>query len=171
MPWLVYVATYLLIHSTGLSSLLANIPSTLLTLVDATTRSSGISALPTLIASSGVPNNWWTHVILSGIAVSGGGWIAGAMGMTDAQWSLNTPAALRGGLWATMDVWSGMLAAVVFGAVGQAYPEYKGASWVTSRIPGASKVDITTSKVSPETARGAGAMLLVGLLAARVLLA
>lgn len=91
--------------------------------------------------------------------------------MTDTQWSLNTPAALKGGLWATMDVWSGMLAAVVFGAVGEAYPEYKRASWLTSRIPRGLLVDTTSQKVSAETARAAGAMLLVGLLSARALLA
>lgn len=169
--WLAYPLAYILLFTTGISELLTQIHPVVFTLIDAVTRSSTVVALPTLIANSGLSNNWWTHVVLSGIAVSGGGWIAGALGMMDTQWSFNAPAVLKGGVWATLDVWSGMLVALVFGVLQQAYPDYQAAfSSLFTYIPEGFGMN-KTGTVDKETAHGVSAVVLASLLAARVLLA
>lgn len=92
--------------------------------LDAINRTTSAMAVVALLASHpepGLQSSWIAAVLLGGLACSGGGIVAGTLGLWDKDWSLQTPAILQPspslGAYAlmTLDFWSGALVAAVYG--------------------------------------------------------
>ncbi|RXK35702.1 hypothetical protein M231_07030 [Tremella mesenterica] len=124
-PWIIYVPIYLLLVPTGLSQyIVITCPPLILSLVgayiDGLTRGTTISSLPPALPSE---VTLWTQVLLSGIAIVSGGFIFQLLGMHKRTWQLTTPSILLGGIWATLELWGGMLVGLTYAALMRTHEE------------------------------------------------
>ncbi|ORY30992.1 hypothetical protein BCR39DRAFT_455343, partial [Naematelia encephala] len=175
-PWLIYPTAYLLLVPTRLSEyIVTTAPSLPYNLVgayiDGMTRGVTITSLPEALSLSGVKGtSWFTPIILSGLAVSGGGWAVQLLGMHEKEWGMGVPGVLRGGILNTLDFWGGMLVGIVYAALMRTHPEFSALSdFTASVLPDDLQVKGTKALVTPETARAICVLLLGSLLAARAI--
>lgn len=91
--------------------------------LDAINRTTSAMSVVALLSSHpelGLQQSWVANLLLGGIACSGGGIIAGTLGLWDNDWTLQTPPILKSGdgsfyLIKTLDFWSGALIAAIYG--------------------------------------------------------
>lgn len=176
--WVSYVGIYALLVPTGLASgldkvLPAKVIAVFNAIVDGFARGNTICAVPSTMVASGLGagSNAWTTALLSGVAVSGGGWVVSALGLHEEAWTLGKPAVLEGGVWSTLDLWAAMLCGLVNAALLRSHAELEP---VSARIGAYLPTDTlaTTSKagalVTTETARAACIALTAALMLLRV---
>nr|WPS94680.1 nucleoside-diphosphate kinase [Naematelia aurantialba] len=173
-PWLIYPAAYFALVPTRLAEyVVATAPALPYQLVgsyiDGMTRGVTIASVPSAIAASGLAGtSWLTPVVLSGLAVSGGGWAVQLLGMHEKEWSLGVPGVLKGGILNTLDFWGGMLVGLVYAVLMRTHAEFSLLSDYTAAvIPDDLQAKGTKALVSPDTARAICVLLLGSLLAAR----
>ena len=175
-PWIIYPPIYLLLGPTGLSDYIASTTPTPVNIfgsyIDGMTRGTTIGSLPSLISTAGLSSNAWTTAILGGIATCGGGWIASGLGMNADEWKLGMPSVLNGGLLDTLDLWAGMLVAILYAALSRSHEELEP---ISSYLAGVLPDDLVllTAKtggavVSTDIARAICVLVLGSLLCARV---
>jgi hypothetical protein len=109
-PWMVLPLAYALLIPTGMASYVTRTaPALFLNLVfaaiDGLTRGTTIAALAPALVSARVASTGWTYTLLSGIAVSGGGFIVSLLGLHESKWTLAKPSILDGGILNTLDCW------------------------------------------------------------------
>lgn len=180
-PWVVYTAIYAALVQSGMASFIVSTAPTLplnlaLSAVDGMCRGVTITAMPVLASKSSVSaGGWWASAILGAIATNGGGWIAQAVGMNKASWTIERPAILDGGILGTLDVWGAMLCGVIYASLTRAYPPLnRVGDWVGALIPdelhdASVKAKSTGAVVSPDTARAIAVLVLGCLFAARTI--
>jgi len=93
------------------------------TLIDGLTRGTTITAVPRLMAKTGVPPNIWSTAILSGVAVSSGGWVVQGLGLAEGEWKVARPNILSGGLMDTLDMTSGAAIGLLYAAMTRSLPQ------------------------------------------------
>lgn len=118
--------------------------------IDAICRSGAIVGAVSAVRAHPNPlvaNSLLAQVIIGGVASVGGGAAAGFFGVWDKEWSLKTPAFLKGyvccivtiyktaltcsicsGIIATMDLWAGSIAAIIYGIATLSNPAYEQAA-------------------------------------------
>jgi len=133
-PWMAYGSIHILI-STFLY-LFPSIPvSSQLTelgfwpLMDAATRSGAIAGGVMMVKAHPNPaisNSIFAQILIGALSASGGGLVASTLGVWNPNWSLSTPPVLRPGtgLIPSMDVWSGAIAAAIFGTLTMSHASY-----------------------------------------------
>ena len=178
-PWLVYPTIYFLLIPTGLSRyVVSTCPPLLLNtctaFVDGITRGVTVASLPSAVTVSNVKSSWFTSALLSGIAVSSSGWLVTGLGLHEADWCLGMPSVLKGGLWDTLDLWSGTLAGLVYGSLMRSHSDLDTLSGILLRILPSDilAVGSTTHQgqlVTPGIGRAIVVLLIGSLLCARVL--
>ncbi|KAK8847366.1 hypothetical protein IAR55_005223 [Kwoniella newhampshirensis] len=176
-PWLIYPPTYLLLVPTGLSPyFIKTCPAIIFTLVtayeDGISRSTTISALPTLIGAStnglGTNANLWTYVLLSALAVTSGGIFVSLFGLNEDSWKIGVPGVLKGGVLGTLDAWGASLVGITYLALTRHTDSISPFSDVLDTIlPQDVKHDSAKGVVSPAHGRAIGALLFGTLLAIR----
>jgi hypothetical protein len=127
-PWMVLPLAYALLIPTGMASYVTRTaPALFLNLVfaaiDGLTRGTTIAALAPALVSARVASTGWTYTLLSGIAVSGGGFIVSLLGLHESKWTLAKPSILDGGILNTLDCWGAMLVAAVYSSLLRLHPE------------------------------------------------
>lgn len=162
------MSIYLLSIPTRLASILSQAPSLLLglvlSLVDGMLRGTAVSSMPALAeASPSTHGSWLAPALLGAVATCGGGWIAQTLGLAQDTWTMGRPAALGGGLWATMEVWGAMLAGIAYSALDR---KYAALEKVRPLFAEALPHDL---EIDTGVARAVAVLILVGLFAARTL--
>ena len=78
--------------------------------IDGITRGTTVSLLSS--SSLGV----WARALVSGICISGGGWIVQLLNLNGEQWAVRTPAVLKdgAGILDRLDTWSAVLLSVIY---------------------------------------------------------
>lgn len=176
--WLSYVGVYVLIVPTRIAAAIdASLPAKVVAvfgaIVDGFTRGNSIVAVPGMMAASGLGAgaNAWATALLSGVAVSGGGWVVSTLGLHEESWALGKPAVLDGGVWSTLDLWAGMLCGLVNAALLRSHAELEpvsariGAYLPTGSLASTYKAG---ALVSTETARAVCIALTAALMLLRV---
>jgi hypothetical protein len=161
VPWVIYTSVYLAVYQSGLAGYITSTTPTVVdilgSLVDGLTRGVTITAIPkTLKTTSTGTANAWTTALLSSIAVSGGGWIVQGMGMHLDQWQLTRPAILDGGVFGTMDFWSGGLMALLYAVLVRSFAQLDGYSNTAHVLLPSGLLSTSTGKTS-----GSGAISIV----------
>jgi hypothetical protein len=169
---LIYPVVYFLLIPTRLSSYIISIcpPLLLQTFgagVDALTRGTTVSSLPLALTAS--TSNLWSTVLLSGIAVCGGGWLIQGLGLNEEDWKLGMPSILNGGLWGTLDLWGGMGAGLLYSALRGNHGESRHFTNLLAGMVPRDEVRIEGKElVGPEFGRALIVLFLGGLLVLRV---
>lgn len=169
VPWVIYTSVYLAVYQSGLAGYITSTTPTVVdilgSLVDGLTRGVTITAIPkTLKTTSTGTANAWTTALLSSIAVSGGGWIVQGMGMHLDQWQLTRPAILDGGVFGTMDFWSGGLMALLYAVLVRSFAQLDGYSNTAHAFLPSGLLSTSAEKIS-----GAGVISIVEDNVARVI--
>ncbi|BEI81087.1 hypothetical protein CcaverHIS002_0202470 [Cutaneotrichosporon cavernicola] len=168
VPWLVYVAVYLVTIPTRLASVISSAPSLplglVLSLVDGMTRGVSVASMPALTESSPkTAGSWLAPVVLGAIATCGGGWIAQTLGLARESWAMGRPSVLGGGVWNTLDVWAALIAGVAYSTLNGHYPALRK---VRPLVAEALPDDL---EITPGVARAVAVLIFAGLFAARTL--
>ena len=179
-PWLIYPLVYILLIPTGLSSFITTTTPTFVDLsgayVDGVARGLAIASIPTSLSGTKLADaSPWTVAFLTGIAHSSGAWVIQMFNLNAPKWSLGVPAILSGKsnhLLESMDLWAGMLIALVYYALMGMYKELEPLSGVL-RVILPDDVMLKTARlggpiVDADTARAVAVLLLGSLLFARV---
>lgn len=182
-PWLIYPLIYLTLIPTGLSRFIIDVTPPILfnivtAYIDGIVRGTTISAVPNLLSltnNNSAHSNWLGAVLLSGVAVCGGGWIVSGLGLHKSQWELGVPSVLTGGLLDTLDLWGGMVSGLVYISLLRLYPEQlDGVSNVLRGVLPAELLALgaesgKTAVTTKETARAIAVLVYGSLLCARVI--
>jgi len=119
--------TYLLTN-TSIAFPSPKILNSFLPLIDAILRTGAICSSVTLAHTHPNPalsSSLFLQLVIGAVASAGGAVSASTLGIWELEWSFRTPPFLRGGLVDTLDVWSGSLAAAVYGMLLGFHPAYE----------------------------------------------
>lgn len=103
------------------------------------TRGTTITALPRLLAKSdgGLDASIWSTAILSGVAVSSGGWVVQGLGLAESEWKVSRPNIMSGGLFDTLDMTSGAFIGLLYASLTRSLLQLERASdLVMGFLPG-----------------------------------
>lgn len=170
-PTINYLSTHIflgiVLNALGAPS--AKTIDTVLPLLDAIMRTGAICSTVNIVTAHPNPaisSSLFLQLLIGAIASSGGGVAASTLAVWDPQWSLRTPPFLRGGVVDTLDVWSGSVAAAVYGSLLALHPSYEP---ITRLLSGNGEAYITgTPLMSPLEARSASVLVLTVLYSYRV---
>jgi hypothetical protein len=196
---MIYPSTYILfLHPSSplplARLLIAIVPASILDIagsyIDGITRGSTVAILTSSLVSLPAPGAATVGpvgaAILSGICISGGGWIVQTLGLNLEEWKLGTPVVLRNGagILDTLDTWSAVICSIIYSILifpnsAQAHTQgdYEAScvvspsfdNFVRSVVPtriGTNKLDIQAITTN---ARAVVVLLMGSILAARVI--
>ena len=133
-----------------------------------------ISSVPAMLSAADIKASWFTHVVVSGIAVSASGWLVTGLGLHETEWRLAVPSVLNGGVLDTMDLWGGMVVGAVHAALMRSYSEFRPLSDAMYQVlPSDVRINTigdTSPIVSPAIGRAICVLLLGSLLCGRILI-
>lgn len=142
---------------------------TALPLLDAIMRTGAICGAVNLAHShsnTAISSSLFFQLLVGGIASAGGGVTAATLGVWSAEWSFRAPPFLRGGVVDTLDIWSGSVAAAVYGCLLGLHPSYEPYTrWLSGM---GEKYVAGTPLMSPLDARAVSVILLTTIYAFRV---
>lgn len=168
-PLIAYVAIHLFITAifsfVHIPSNLSNALAIPFAITDALTRSATISATVRLVQAHSNPlltNSVFAQVVLGAISATAGGQIGGMLSVSEPEWRLQTPPALRKlELLATLDMWSAALFAFAYGFLTAVSPAYAG---LYHKLMGKQAATL----IKPDGARALLALCLFGLYLFRI---
>jgi hypothetical protein len=144
--------------------------------IDGLTRGTTIAALAPALVSARVVSTGWTYTLLSGIAVSGGGFIVSLLSLHEPKWTLGKPSLLDGGILNTLDCWGAMLVAAVYSSLLRLHPELdvfatRILPWIPAKLVTLGPTEEQpAAAVHPEAGRAVCVLLLGILLASRAVI-
>lgn len=127
-PWINYLSVHILSGYVVDYLPAPRIIDTALPLLDAIMRSGAICGTVHLAHSHSNPaiaSSAFFQLLMGAVASAGGGVTATTLGVWNSEWSLRVPPFLRGGFIDTLDIWSGSLAAAVYGVLLGLNPTYE----------------------------------------------
>jgi hypothetical protein len=140
-----------------------------LPLLDAIFRTGSICGAVNLASAHPNPaiaSSLFFQLLVGAVASSGGGATAATFGVWNSEWAFRTPPILRGGIADTLDIWSGSLAAAVYGCLMGYHPAYEPYTrWLSGM---GDKYVAGTPLMSHLEARSAATVVLTALFAFRV---
>lgn len=142
---------------------------TSLPLIDAIMRTGSICGAVQLAhthSNPAIASSLFFQLLIGAVASAGGSVTASTLGVWNQEWSLRVPPFLRGGLIDTLDLWSGSLAAAVYGCLLGLHPAYEP---YTRFLSGQGEKYVAgTPLMSPLEARSTTVLVLTALYAFRV---
>ena len=132
-PWIAYCSVHVVLSAIiggfGLP-LNGKLLDTVFPALDAATRSGAIIAGVNMVRSHpnpAVANSLFAQLIFGAIGSAGGGAVAATLGAWNSDWALSTPPFLKAGtgVLPTLEIWSGALAAALYGTLLNLHPSYE----------------------------------------------
>lgn len=171
-PSINYLSTHLLVGFllSAFGSPSSKTLDTFLPLIDAILRTGAITSSVNIVRAHpnpAVSSSLFLQLLIGAISSSGGGVSAATFGVWEPTWGLRTPPVLNADWVGSLDVWSGSIAAAVYGYLAGTHPEYARARAYLSHGDGAEKVLEVDPLMTPLGARSAATVVLTVLYAYR----
>ena len=168
-PWINYLGVHILFGYVVDLTPSPKVMDVALPLLDAIFRTGSIcGAVNTAHAhpNPAIASSLFFQLLVGAVASSAGGATAATLGVWNSEWAFRTPPILRGGIVDTLDIWSGSLAAAVYGCLMGYHPAYEPYTrWLSGM---GEKYVAGTPLMSPLEARSAATLVLTALFAFRV---